>query len=112
MFFPFLPDWRRIEEAFPQKPGWIEQTLRPVLQRTSQPRIDGYTEAHLGPLDQLSGHMTIEHLSKQPLGDPSAHLKLRRQTPSKLHKPVVQKRYSRFQRHPHRCSVHFDQNLV
>src|SRR5436853_677802 len=84
MFPPFLLDGRWIEEALSQKAGWIEQALRPLLQRTAQPGIDGYAEAHFRPLDQLPGYMTVKYFSKQPLGYPAAHLELKGQPPSEF----------------------------
>ena len=56
--------------------------------------------------------MTVKYFSKQPLGYPAAHLELKGQPPGEFHQSMVQKGNSRFQRHPHRCPVNLDENII
>ncbi len=64
MFFPFRSNGANSEEAMPVQAGFRKQFFGPLAQRSSEPTINGHTESHLGPLDQLAGRLAHQERGK------------------------------------------------
>ena len=109
---PFLAHRGRLEDAFLAQARFVQQAFGPVTQRTAQPGVDGHRKALLGPLDELTRHVLVQHLPQQPLALAVAQLQRLRQPPGKLHHPVIQEGHAAFQRHAHRGPVHLHQDVV
>ncbi len=50
------------EKPFAGEASLVEQALCPVLEWTLEPAINGHTEAHFGPLDQVSRNVAVKYL--------------------------------------------------
>ena len=104
MLLPLFANRRRMKKALTSETGLIEQSLRPIPQRTTQPKGKGHPEAHFRPLDQLLRHILIQDLSQYPLTLSIADLHGKRQTPGGL------QRYGLLGRHPSRRPTYNDFN--
>src|SRR5690606_37851741 len=90
MLAPQFGDGCGLQQSLAFKTPGVEQVIGPVAQRTAQPLVDRYTKALLRPLDQLAGHMPVQHLAQRPLGLAVADLVVRGQAPGEFDEAVVE----------------------
>src|SRR5690349_3112581 len=82
---PHLSDRFGAKIAFIAEAPFIEELLRPFAKGASKPAADRHAEAHLGPLNQLPGHMPVEQLAKKPFGRATPQTIAKRKAPSELY---------------------------
>src|SRR5216684_4311174 len=112
MFFPFRSNGANSEEAMPVEAGFRKQFFGPLAQRSSEPTINGNTEAHLGALQKVRRNILVENLTENPLTGSIANLEAQGQLPGELDNAMVQQWNARLKAHGHAGTVHFGENVV
>src|SRR4029077_4025919 len=97
MLRPFLPDRCGFEIALALQRRLAQELLRPVAQRSAEPRVNGNAEAHLRSFDEFPGHVTIEDLSQQPFPFSVPDLHAQGEPPREFGHPMIEKWRARFE---------------
>src|SRR5581483_1319780 len=89
---PALADRPRLKQPLLREALAVEEMLRPVAERTSDPVGERHAEAHFGAFYQGGGDAPVEDLAQRPFGQTFAQLHAPRQRPAFLDNPMVQQR--------------------
>src|SRR5262249_57852380 len=94
VFPPRLADGKRIVDALLSQHRWLEKILGPRAKRPAKPLVQGHTEAHLRPVEQVPRQIAREQRPKNPLSPILMDLELERKPPRELHEPIIKKRHA------------------
>src|SRR5580704_14047892 len=112
MLPPLVSDALNIQQTLTHQSVFREEAFGPIAQRTPKPPIQGHTETHFGPLQQLGWNIFVKDLTQDPLLFTISNLDSERQFPGKFDNSMIQEGNSSLQTDCHTGTIKLGKNIV